>query len=124
MGDDLMLGRKVEPANYPDFEDKALVCPECGGNYLHHESVSVYDRHEDSPTSRRTTVNSDGSVDFDMAASSEENPSGRRDGLVIGFWCEYCNDKKPRLAIVQHKGQTFLWWLPSKPVMPLKQEPQ
>jgi hypothetical protein len=41
-----------------------------------------------------------------------ENPSVKRDGIVINFNCEHCdNEAKLRLAIVQHKGQTFFYWL-------------
>lgn len=29
-------------------EQGELLCPSCGGNYLHHERVTVYDRREDA----------------------------------------------------------------------------
>jgi hypothetical protein len=40
---------------------------------------------------------------------STNNPSSRRDGILIHFWCEHC-EEKPVMAILQHKGTTFIGW--------------
>lgn len=94
-----------------------LLCPCCGGEYLHHESVKVYDRNEDAKQTRVTMVGSTIAV---ATTDSERsgNPSSRRDGLSIDFWCESCSgydENKPpaktmRLHILQHKGNTYLRW--------------
>ena len=43
------------------------------------------------------------SIDTDLKG----NPSARRDGLAIRFWCESC-DARPVLTIAQHKGSTLV----------------
>jgi len=76
--------------------------------------VEVWEREEDAGTGIHVTV--DGvdrptagrgvprvTVDADM----EGNPSDRRHGLRIFFWCEHCTDEI-ELALDQHKGTTFL----------------
>lgn len=94
-----------------------LVCPCCNEEYLHHGTVTVFDRNEDAPFVRKTTV-----ADYVGVASvdneSSGNPSGRRTGLSIEFWCEHCspfdeNDNPKNtmlLHILQHKGNTCLHW--------------
>lgn len=77
----------------------ALVCPNCGGGCTHHTVVDVYTRGEDAPETR-TRVGSD-----DMRAI--RNPSRRRSGLNIGFYCENC-PQRFWLCIAQHKGSTFV----------------
>jgi hypothetical protein len=37
------------------------------------------------------------------------NPSSRRGGVAIRFWCEGC-DSAPELTLEQHKGETHLHW--------------
>lgn len=114
------------------FDDKfsdgtALLCPLCGDNYLHHETVTVYSRSEDSVLTQVTEVSATQSRT--MLAHSDEcgNPSTRRDGLDVEFWCEHCGDEKRfRLCIEQHKGNTHITWrtMPSKvkPVSPRVQQ--
>lgn len=94
-----------------------LTCPCCNEEYLHHGTVTVFDRNEDAPFVRKTTV-----ADYVGVASvdneSSGNPSGRRTGLTIEFWCETCggcdedgNITKPMLLhILQNKGNTYLHW--------------
>jgi hypothetical protein len=45
----------------------------------------------------------DATIDTSMAG----NPSGRRSGLTVLFWCECCH-RITRLDIEQHKGETHL----------------
>jgi hypothetical protein len=51
----------------------------------------------------------------------KNNPSDRRDGIVITFWCEQCHGESGpdtnylRLAVIQHKGATYLRWLSGNP---------
>lgn len=85
--------------------DRYLKCPCCGGENIHPSAVDVYFRAEDSDEGvfvhcNNMTV---------KAISPDGNPSARRDGLVITFWCENCDDK-PQMAIIQHKGTTFYAW--------------
>ena len=93
----------------PSFHDDALVCPSCGGDYLHHGAVCSYTRiKEDSADG--TAYRIDGSS---IARSSQlnGNPSARRDGITIDFNCELCGNTST-LGIAQHKGQTQLSWQP------------
>lgn len=84
---------------------KSFTCPSCGGECLHQNAVDVYFRGEDVAEGVFVHCN-DTTV---KAISSDGNPSAYRDGLVITFWCEHCDDK-PQLAIIQHKGTTFYDW--------------
>ena len=81
-----------------------LECPACGGNYLRHEKVEVFERSEDEGTGLHVLVeNGKVAEDNDLTG----NPSSRRHGLSIRFRCEHCA-AMPVLAIAQHKGNTWL----------------
>lgn len=91
-----------------------LLCPRCGADLLHHLSVTVCDRGEDAAHVLRTTVQQ-GSVAVDTTTSVQaRNPSARRGGLFIRFWCEGCgghgDDELIELTIAQHKGSTEIGW--------------
>jgi hypothetical protein len=87
-----------------------LLCPHCGHFCLHHSRVDVYNRGEDDPFSMRTVCYGESSQSTGIKnVNSDENPSKRRDGIRIHFWCEGCKET-PDLAIVQHKGNTFVYW--------------
>ena len=91
----------------PPYND-VILCPYCGDGYLHHKRVVIYHRYgEDSKDGLAVTVTSEG-----LATNGDisENPSSRRDGLVIHFECENC-DNTPILAVSQHKGTTSLHWI-------------
>jgi uncharacterized protein YbaR (Trm112 family) len=88
-----------------------LVCPGCRGSYLHHMRIRAYDRRcEDDARVVRTTigVGVEG-AQLERVENDHSNPSSRRDGIVIEFWCENC-DRDPELTIVQQKGKTFIEW--------------
>lgn len=90
------------------IEDSALCCPSCGERYLHHDRVAVYQRDsEDSKTGLSVSV-ANGRVS--TGRSQAGNPSSRRGGIAIRFWCEHCKVISI-LAIHQHKGNTFIEWL-------------
>jgi hypothetical protein len=79
-----------------------LLCPACGGNYLHHRRIEVFERTEDAPTGLHLVVEAEKVVlDADLTA----NPSSRRHGLIIYFCCETCN-AHPAITLAQHKGMT------------------
>jgi hypothetical protein len=84
-----------------------LCCPSCGSDYLHHGDVTIFERVEDPPGARVTTVSASGCLT--RMTDGKGNPSSRRDGLTIQFWCEGCSSR-PVLRIAQHKGSTFLDW--------------
>lgn len=93
----------------PKFDDDAgsygrtLLCPSCGNSWTHHTSVTVFDRTEDAEIGRKTVATGAATtVDSDITG----NPSGRRNGLVIGFDCENCPTVM-EMDVFQHKGQTF-----------------
>lgn len=81
-----------------------LLCPSCGFNYLHHDRVEIFECGEDATHGVHVVV-ADGKATFDT--SLEGNPSARRHGLKIHFWCEGCK-AKPVLSIGQHKGNTYV----------------
>jgi len=101
----MVINNLVEESQY----NSILTCPRCGESYLHHIETNVYERGEDDKTGvhikiRKSKVIVDNNMDG--------NPSRRRHGMIIGFYCEHCNnDKRTDLimfSISQHKGQTFI----------------
>jgi hypothetical protein len=87
--------------------DPVVNCPACDGPWLHHLRVEVFDRRcEDAEDGLHVAVErTQLHVDTDLT----DNPSGRRDGVRIFFYCEWCC-AIPVLNIVQHKGNTLLSW--------------
>ncbi len=94
-----------------------LFCPSCGGNYLHHNHIDTYFRHkEDSAVGLAVTSESQ----FTTVENGQiGNPSPRRDGIRIKFWCENC-DATPSMVIVQHKGSTYVGFEPEMSTVPYK----
>lgn len=86
-----------------------LLCPRCGADNLHHETVTAYERAEDAETVVEITLRGT-NVSVDAASNGGGNPSRRRDGLVISFWCEQCGEAPIELCIAQHKGCTEIGW--------------
>jgi len=102
-----------------------LTCPVCapyGGHEgcLHHESVYVFNRpKEDWERGLILSVNGEAVNLHSGGDVQTDNPSERRNGVLIGFWCEICQaglDGQPMLylAIGQHKGQTEISWFVPK----------
>lgn len=98
-----------------------LDCPHCRSTYLHHDRVEVFERPEDAAKGMHVTVESHDqirdrpgfprlTVDDDLA----RNPSSRRRGVRIEFWCENCH-KRSALLICQHKGETDIEFEPITP---------
>jgi hypothetical protein len=85
-------------------EDDRLTCPVCGSIYLHHGRVEVFNRAEDAPRGLHVVV------DHDRVSADERlagNPSARRHGVRITFWCEEC-EQQPVLCLAQHKGLSLV----------------
>lgn len=57
----------------------------------------------------RVTVNGTIAAQDYLPNALSGNPSARRDGLRVHFWCEFCGDGLT-LNIAQHKGVTLLDW--------------
>lgn len=90
-----------------------LPCPYCGFEYLHHDRVTVYSRKEDAVRTLITRISESGAASHEIAPSPAGNPSGRRHGLAIHFWCEGC-DGDIELTIAQDKGRTEIRWRPGE----------
>ena len=82
-----------------------VVCPGCNETYcLHHSRVEIFNREEDDTTGLHVDVKRN-SLTVDENVSG--NPSARRSGLTIYFWCEHCQGMELRWHIYQHKGITL-----------------
>ena len=91
-----------------------LECPECQHGFMHQCGIEVFTRNKEDAI-RGTNVNIDqtGSVDVgELASRDDGNPSARRDGMRIKFWCEACRNKDDphELVISQHKGREEIYW--------------
>lgn len=83
-----------------------LVCPACGGDYLHQEKVEVgFRRVEDETLSSVAITSRLGTSLHGLTVP------GRRDAIRIYFDCENCA-RSLRMLIKQHKGQTLIEWEP------------
>ena len=89
-----------------DPHNPILLCPACGGRFLHHEdfAVEVWQRPEDALIQGCAILPRGAGVSFIPA---EDNPSSRRSGVRLKFNCENCSSTS-RLEIAQHKGETFV----------------
>jgi len=86
-----------------------LCCPECGNMWAHHGAVTVYTRDGEDGKVTKIRVNPDGTVQQNVGKTS--NPSSRRDGIAIQFYCEKgCIPRE--ITIEQHKGLCSLAWRP------------
>lgn len=83
-------------------DELELVCPACGGANLHHETLEWWTRERE-----------DGEASVQILGKpitgASRNPSSRRDGVRIRFFCEHGCDVPP-LDIRQHKGTTYVSW--------------
>lgn len=94
--------------------DGRLICPRCGETYIHHEDVTVFNRGEDEKVLSRIVVSGPLACISRPVSRETDNPSRRRHGLSIRFWCEYCcpyeSEDRIELTIAQHKGETDIIW--------------
>jgi len=92
-----------------------LACPACGFGFMHQCGVEVFSRdEEDSETGQHVSVNHGEQASVtNVVTTAEGNPSRRRDGIKIKFWCEDCRNKESpyELVIRQHKGNEHMFWL-------------
>jgi len=112
---DVGSGGEIHLENGLSFDDNVLLCPRCGGYNLHHEDVIVCSRkYDDGSDGISAKIDRHGvaTIDGDPVTN---NPSSRRSGLSISFWCENCmqdhnDDSQFSLNIYQHKGSTYMEW--------------
>lgn len=91
-------------SEFVNDDHNALRCNNCGELYLHQFQVDIFERSEESDTGIHTRVLSTSTaIDGNMS----QNPSDRRNGLMIYCSCEMC-DNITVFSIYQHKGMTFL----------------
>ncbi len=108
--------RTTKLINFNDMSDYAsdLICPRCGGTHLIHTGVTIYDRKEDEDEVTKIEVRNVLISKTKVSNSVSGNPSGRRDGLAIQFYCEECSPDRANdvieLTIAQHKGSTEMAW--------------
>jgi hypothetical protein len=119
---------RMSPAYGKVSTPEELACPRCTAANLHHECVTIFSRipRPDNLDEDGSAHTEDGGLVLKTEIAGDEgrapsvksivshgrnNPSARRNGLVIRFSCEGC-DARPLLAIWQHKGTTMLEWLP------------
>jgi hypothetical protein len=102
------------------LEDNILLCPQCNSNNLHQTIVTVFNRDEDGKHTEVTCVQAH--TDTSTVLITDEttsNPSPRRHGMLIEFWCEHCFTEREGeyihdkliLAMYQHKGLTLIEWV-------------
>src|ERR1051325_4062434 len=88
------------------IRDDALRCPCCNNENLHHSRVEVFNRPTEDADSVPVVVEETSAM-HDRPLGI--NPSSRRNGLLIYFWCETC-PAAPALSVCQHKGTTYVAW--------------
>lgn len=94
----------------PTNEFPVLQCAHCvkgDAIWMHQYQVELYERvgGEEDGQCYMIGVNAPDVV-FIPITPEANNPSSRRDGMKIYFWCEWC-DRDTILEISQHKGQTL-----------------
>lgn len=89
-------------------DDWQVVCPKCGFEYVHHDAgpVEVWQRSEDTGDPGYAVLSGGRGV---KAIARAENPSLRRSGIRLHFWCEGCAGRFA-LTFAQHKGETLVNW--------------
>lgn len=92
-------------------KDSILLCPSCGEHNLHQEKVFIYTKFTDDydEMSGYTIEANQETGTNTTIIGTKENPSSRRCGVRITFWCEHC-DVKPELTIAQQKGSEYIEW--------------
>jgi hypothetical protein len=98
-------------------DDDVLLCPRCGFNCMHHYRVTAFNRKEDDARVQKTDIVTDdlywgggsAEVRVSLVKNTSDNPSSRRHGITMCFFCEGCHGKF-KLSIDQHKGQTSMRW--------------
>jgi DNA-directed RNA polymerase subunit M/transcription elongation factor TFIIS len=96
---------KIDKDSYGSFS--VLNCSLCGGENVHQQDVEVFIREEDANKGLHVSITSE-PQSFKVDENMNDNPSPRRQGLKIKFWCEQCGTSS-YLYILQHKGETIMF---------------
>lgn len=101
----------------------------CGSEYLHQRNITIFECNEDDDWVTVIAQNGHTVQATKFPNADTCNPSPRRHGLILEFECEGCsydfkassdpaggevvllNNYRPKLAIFQHKGNTFIEWV-------------
>jgi hypothetical protein len=127
------LGDLISEEYYEVSTGDVLLCPLClveypdgRGVWLHQTGVEAFFRDEDHEEGVHGYIAGTESFisEGGDCGRTSRNPSARRDGLIIYFFCEWCSEyggaeegdeNKPivtlELHISQHKGITEMGWL-------------
>lgn len=106
------LARQLDEPQPARLEFGELMCPECGETFLHHVAVAVHVRESEDGPGQEIAVRRPRDVQIRSLAADAEEFGGRRDDILIAFWCEICGeDSRYHLQIRQHKGSTELCWV-------------
>jgi len=95
---------KIKLSDFGCTDGNAVLCPNCGEPYLHHEKVEIFERGEDEEFGIHAQVEN-GVLTTDTNLTG--NPSARRHGMLIHFSCEGCTETSV-LSLEQHKGTTYI----------------
>ena len=85
-----------------------LLCPRCGGEYMHQSRVVVKNREDgrEDGSGAAVTIAGTGATVVPLPAGLMD---GRRQSLWIEFVCEFCVGGL-WLCMEQHKGHTHMTW--------------
>jgi len=91
----------------PKIENGELICPFCGGEFLHHGIVNVYTRREEDAPVSRVSVDDDGNLSTKQIGDNDSDPTERRGAVTIEFRCEQC-ERKFQMEVRQNRGRTII----------------
>lgn len=92
--------------------DDMLLCPKCGGDATHVETVQIAARAEDRDFNEIFVHAVSGEVKTQTptpAPAGKQVGHGRRHRIVLNGSCEECGEAFS-LVFTQHKGGTFVEW--------------
>ena len=86
-----------------------MECPICSFEFTHIEQVSTYSREDDETIHLETNIDlRDKKVVTNVVNGFGNNPSARRNGLILHGYCESEQGCRFDIEIYQHKGNTFV----------------
>ena len=93
-----------------DGADGSLLCPVCSATYIHQKAVTVFLRREDATTGFRVRIEGDEerAPVITVGSNLGGNPSLRRHGTAISFWCEMRADIYPGVCPTQGGNFRFV----------------
>ena len=80
-------------------------CTHCGETVTHHDKIEVFNKLEGDNLCEHFIIDFDHCTHRKSWVSHTQNPSSRRHGISVYYWCELCGGRSI-LGISQHKGST------------------